>query len=209
MKLLRAAAAALAICASTSIGAAPLNYDESVSGDIPMNGSVMTLPIDLGLNTIKGQMHAFSNQLGEFDSDFDPIQLNLPDGLRVTGMSVTLANMQLVNLQNLVWQWGVLAGPPYQQTIDTCFVIVAPNPFCTNVAPTGGQLGIQQPVGATSVVIGQGATWLWDDFQQWSGSSFDYTLTITVAQVPEPSTLVLALAGLVLALGRRRSVSAR
>lgn len=209
MGFLRAAMAAIAVMASTSIGAAPLNYDESVSGDIPMNGSVMTLPIDLGTNTITGQMHAFFIHPNEFYSDFDPIQLSLPDGLRVTGMSVTLANMQVVNIQNLAWQWSVLAGLPYQQTIDTCFVIVAPNPFCTDVAPTGGPLGIQQPVGATSFVIGQGASWLWDDFQQWSGSSFDYTLTITVAQVPEPSTLILALPVLAFALGRRRSVSAR
>jgi uncharacterized protein (TIGR03382 family) len=210
MKIIRKTAAVLALCGGlASSQAAPLNYDESVSGDLAQLGNVPALWVDGGINSVRGHMHAYSisDAAGQpqFDIDFDSVELLVPEGFRVTGMAVTISDLDAINVVHLTWGWHVLAGLPWQQA-ETCFAMVAPSPFCANVAPAGGALNLNLPVDAASLVVTQGSAWLWQDQTEWHGAGFNYTLTIDVARIPEPGTAALALPmlGMLAAVSRRR-----
>lgn len=213
--LLRAAITLTVGCLCAAAGAAPLAYVESASGDLGY-GAFTVLPLDAGLNTVTGQMHALTlldaNGQYQIDSDLDPVQLHLPAGLRVTEMRVDISFIDTTsNTQAMDWRWSLLAGVPGQE-YSTCFVVVAPSAFCSTDAPNGGLLFAGMPSTASDYIVTQGVNWMGRGPLLDTGGILDYTLTVTVSAVPEPGAMFLwlcALPVIVQASRRRRSAVER
>ncbi len=206
-----AAASALSCLLGATASAATLHYDEAVDGDLIHEGLVTELGLDIGHNTVKGQMHTIVHlelPNAPWDLDFDPMNLLLPAGQQITAMRVDFSFKDTTqNTLKVEWNWRVMAWPSFTWN-DNCFVISGTEPYCSApiYSPTGGDLlgGLSPTEKRYLITLGNGM--LWNDFQKPVGGTLDYTVSIDVAPVPEPGTWLLSLAGLSLLgwLGRAR-----
>lgn len=92
---------------------------------------------------------------------------------------------------------GLMSGEAFEVQDDPCFLFVGPG------SCSGWTMGAQ----TGSVGTWDGQTLIWSGYQTSFDSSFNYTITATVAAVPEPGTLWLMLlmpALMFLSVGERK-----
>jgi hypothetical protein len=189
--------------------AAPLAYDEAISGDLGF-GAVTVLPLDVGTNTVKGRMHLYrfpnAAPASQIDWDADPVELSLPAGQQITGFSISTSfNESIGNLASFEWSWYIVVDGLTSSV--TCYAFIAPYPGCPTYSQTGGPLFAGASGNGQRFLITHASGLLWNDINADSGAWFDYTMTLNVAAVPEPtssSLAVLACASMLM-LKRRRN----
>jgi len=180
-----------------SAGAAPISYSEAVSGDLPSFTIAPLGALDTGLNTIQGRTCFTADESCQW-GDYDSFRFTLSPGFVVESVSLDFTTT-------------LLSGSSWART---GFELREVEP---NLLLGSDEFNILGPTG--SVAVFAGVLPLIDSGQfaieqrslalTGPGWFADYTWSIQVAQVPEPSSLallVLSLAGLGFTL-RRRAVS--
>ena len=182
---------AAAVFATTS-SAAPLAYQESVSGDLPGIGALPILTLDIGTNTVSGKFGR-TVDAGIIKDDSDSFAFTIPAGAVLTGS----------------FTWGNSAGNVDGGVVTFANWLL----FSGSATAYGGTfLGSLSP-GEAFPQLGGGLYNFTSDgfFSSPRGVTAlaDYTFSMTLAAtqgVPEPGTLLLAglaLAGLAATRGRR------
>jgi hypothetical protein len=182
---LKASALAAALLVAASAAAAPLAYDEGVSGDLAPF-PVTSLSLDTGVNTVTGSL-SFSGGAGL--SDFDGFLFALPTGGQVDSISFEFElSHRGATFASLT---KTLAGSP--QNVN----LLGASP----VALFASQLPLSDSPFAIEVGTHEGDV-------AWQAA---YTLTVVVSgptQVPEAGTFALLLGGCAgLMLSRRRKAN--
>jgi hypothetical protein len=177
------AAAAFVGLAVPAIGA-PLAYDEAISGDLPIDGTLPLLQLDIGTNTVTGTTGIGGG--GRFDPD--SFSFALPTGAHVDSITMVPISVILHGATNNTAAWQL------NHTVDSpivSFLSTDPVAFFPGAMPLA-----TSPFLINWSLLGCGCSAA-DDF--WQGS---YVLSLVVSSdaapvdVPEPATLLLLGAGL-------------
>ncbi len=190
-------AGACFIIAAEPTVATPLSYDEAISGDLPGGAPFPVLPLDVGVNTVTGTSDFDAASSASLSADFDDFEFTVP------------ASTQLVSVgfaSNVTSVSGSPAWMRIETFIDTgdgstalaCqenWVINQPSfsPACL-VPPSSpnGTFETVMPLDAGTYLLFMGQF----DASSPSVTDFNYTWTLTVASVPEPSSVAALVSGL-------------
>jgi hypothetical protein len=172
--------------------AAPLDYNEALSGDLSNFGSAPTpLIFDLGVNRVTGTMG------GPPDNDPDIYSFVIMPGLQLT--SIFLSPMEPRENSFFALASGSTISMTDSQTHLAAHLTRSIGELMPDLAAGGefGGLGFTAPLGA-----GTYTSW----FQETTNVRVNYTMAYTVTAIPEPAATacLLGLGGLTLALTRRR-----
>jgi len=179
----------VALTVTAAANAGPINYQESVSGDLPTFGSPLpTFTFDVGTNTISGTFGLNTN------ADFDSFAFVVPAGMRLVSAKVTLADGPGVGDMSAAG-WSLYSGSAN----------AAGGSFLESVSPTspGVYSFLSTPLGPQTYNIAA-------NFFSWGGPSpvsANYVFSFDVVATPEPVSLVvfggLIVGGAGVALRRR------
>jgi hypothetical protein len=172
--------------------AAPLDFNEALSGDLSNFGSAPTpLIFDLGVNRVTGTMG------GPPDNDPDIYSFVILPGLQLT--SIFLSPMEPRENSFFALASGSIISMTSSETHLTAHLTRGIGELMPDLAAGGelGGLGFTAPLGA-----GTYTAW----FQETTNVRVDYTMAYTVAAIPEPAAAasLLGLGVLTLALSSRR-----
>ena len=183
----RVAALAAALIAMGSVSAAPITYSESISGDLPTFAIAPIGGLDIGLNTIQGRTCFIADESCQW-GDFDSFRFTLSPGLFVQSISLDFTTTLLPGSSWARTGFELREFEPDLLLESDDFNVLGPT---GSAAAFGGVLPL--------IDSGQFAIEQRSLARTGPGWFTDYTWSIQVARVPEPSTLallVLSLAGL-------------
>jgi PEP-CTERM motif len=181
----RVAVLAAALIAMGSVSAAPLAYSEAVSGDLPSFTIAPLGALDTGLNTVRGRTCFTADGSCQW-GDFDSFRFTLSPGLVVQRISLDFTTTLLPSSSWARTGFELREVGPNLLLDSEDFNLLGP---AGSVSAFGGVLPL--------IDSGQFAIEQRSLARTGPGWFADYTWSIQVAQVPEPSTLAL----LVLAIG--------
>lgn len=186
----------------SSVRASVINYDESVVGDLAGN-SLGSLGI--GVNTISGSSSTSGVPFSTSTTDNDDFTFNLAAGTSLIDANITYSNVSVSGSDvfaikpsllfsftdlNTVYNQGVVTNLTF--SLWDIIIPFSPNdpPFSSFSSYTIALSGWSRTPPAGSPVA--------------FSSSWDYTLTLEVAQVPIPAAVWLFSSGLLCLLGISR-----
>jgi hypothetical protein len=185
----------IALLIATQAQAVPLDYRESVAGDLTFPAPAFTL--DAGINTISGNTHFNVNSPGlpRFDTDFDSFAFEIPTGLQLVSLSLsfltTTFNVAAANLELRLCSGVSACGlDPIEllgaQQVD----LLGPSPqavdFGLPLSLSSGTFSIFTAglgIGVANTSITQ-ASW-----------ATDYAWTVALQRVSEPGVVELLMLG--------------
>ena len=189
-------------------GAVPLAYNESVNGDLPENSGFPVLQLDLGINTVSGTSFVNFPNGGPNSADFDSFEFLLPANTQLVSLTysshVTLdtTNEQTLRMEAFLDTLGPLASAACQEF----YIINQTNIGPTCRVPPGNTFASALPLFAGTYLLFEGQF----QAQTFGTTNWDYTWTFAVDTVPEPASIALLGAGLLLlSPSRRRKLNER
>jgi len=173
-------AAVLASTASTA-HAAPINYSESVSGDLPETTPPAVFTLDVGVNTVSGTCGVTPS-----GNDFDSFAFIVPATMQITSGNVVLTDASGEFISS---SWALRSGSVVSTEGTLVGNLTCPSPGTVNYPGT--------PLGP-------------DSYNMWNGTftslggpgTGKYTFTMIV--IPEPATLSLLTLATAALRSRRR-----
>jgi hypothetical protein len=173
------------------VSAAPINYDEAISGDLRATSSILSstlLDFGVGVNTVSGNMGSTS-----FSSDNDGFFFILPDGSQIVSVSYWFGNINLLpDTSLLVTRFNLQTET---RSINEYFNINIIN----DTSPLSA-FSSSPPIEAdTYLMRGDGISHTSN-----GGGTWDYTWTFEVAAVPIPAAAWLFGSGLLSLIGVAR-----
>jgi hypothetical protein len=176
-------ALAASILAAAPVIASPINYQESVSGDLQDNGTFPILAFDVGTNTVGGNLG-----VGEHDS----FAFSIPVGAVLFGASVVFTDAAgLYTATNYDFRTGNVA---FAGTVLENFTVNSPGTHTFAAVPQlAGTYHLLDSVNASDggPVLGT------------ADYTFSFDVRAVPAAVPEPASMTLLLTGLA-GVGARR-----
>jgi hypothetical protein len=195
---------------STTTPAAPLHYDELVSGDLPSEPTNAFL-FDVGDNTISGNTFLFVLEPGcdHFCFDFDSFAFVLPERVQLVEVSLSFT-LDADNVSRAEAAYSLCAGLPGGS--DSCFAdsLGEQTVSFLDASPVAVVFGAAIPLATagTYTVFNSSLGIAPIDPALPEGWSADYTWTLRVQAIPNPASLPsMITALLVVALRRRRQAS--
>jgi hypothetical protein len=185
----------------TGLGAAqamPLHYQESLLGDLPQDGLLPVLALDVGVNRVDGTISVRGLTPEDAVADLDHFAFTVAAGQQLLGLSVQMQD----TLGNMAWGRWTLWQADSAQDQDGTPLEVTLKPFSPGQASVGGTWG-------TGLYQLRNDNLAWFPDPQQPLAMADYRIELTVREaippVPEPATWALAGSGLLmLALRRAR-----
>jgi hypothetical protein len=202
-KLLVAVTVATLACV-TSAQAAPIMFQEAVSGDLPAEGLLPTFTLDLGVNTVSGTVAytMFGPGVPRTVVDFDGFAFIVPAGTQVTNVSVVMTDS--IDTKMSVGIWTLYRGSNIAYTpglFGELLTCTFPFPSPTGPSSCSAQLS-SGPLRAQVYNFNS-----WAVMPRGNSATSDYTFSLTlspIATVPEPGSLALAGTVVTGLLARRR-----
>jgi PEP-CTERM motif len=187
--------AALLLLVPAVAAAAPLHYDESVSGDLsPAMPSPTVLPFDLGVNSVRGSLYS-----GVLAPDFDSFAFTIPAGHSLVSISYafTLSPKNTETVAKAGWGFDVgNTGLPAE--LGAVLVdLFGPSPqvlFDGPLPQGGGLYGFYNFSQESTPGLGWNSTY-----------QIDFVVTEAATGVPAPAALLLLGLGILAAAARRRA----
>jgi hypothetical protein len=191
---------------------APINYDESASGDISpdiASGSLTLFTLGVGVNTVAGRHGSEYDGGDSVTGDSDPFNFVIPVGARLTTLSISWAN---TTLSGAVSNGGITTCILSDSASNVLASVGEPSNRCANVVLNSSGSRV---LFADVVPLDPGA-YRWSYGRGYAGGAgswySDYRLDFTVesigVSVHEPGTLALLGLGLTgLGLSRRRKAN--
>lgn len=179
---LAALAAMLFICAASPTSAAVV-YDEAVSGDLASSGTLKSLLLASGANTVRGSV-TFS--FPDIPPDFDAFIFTVPHGLSLTDIQFTAALLEGIGAGTLDSVSMRLWTSPGGQFVGLDSKTIPTSPaaelFASNLPLTAGDYRFEFSAFGGALTSGEFRT-----------ASYEITLNLDAAPMPEPSSLALVL----------------
>jgi hypothetical protein len=183
--LLAFVVALFAFVAGASAGV--VNYDEASGGDLPDVGPLPTLTFGIGVNQVSGTV---GRQIPFFD-DFDSFAFTVPAGTRLIASTIESIDAESDFVAN---SWELYQGPAVAKAGIRLQLLIVSSP---------GSEMLLSPLGPGQYNLSH----LTMEFREPLPSLADYTFTFELVPIPEPSTAVLVIMGMVGALSIRQSNS--
>jgi hypothetical protein len=183
---------------SGAAAAAPLHYDESVSGDLPRAPTDAFL-FDVGANTISGNTYLFVLEPGcqHFCVDFDSFAFVLPERVQLAGISLSFT-LAADNVSKAQADYLLCAGLHGDQGSCLARLLGEQTVSYLDPSPVGVDFGMTLPLaGAATYTIYANSLGIAPiDPTLPEGWSADYTWTFRVAAIPGPGSLPLMITAL-------------
>ena len=210
-RAMMAVALLAAVLAARSVQAAPVQYAESVSGDLPaLPGAAFTL--DVGNNTFSGttQFLLFHNGI-HYDADVDSVAFRVPDGSKLAAISLSF-RVAAMNVSKAFSEFDLCLGIGDCAPATAAYVGARTVSYL-DASPLAVDFGAAGALGTGTYTLfdhGIGIAPL--DSRLSEGWVADYTWTLGVvavaAPVPEPEAIAMwALGTLAVLLAVRRRAS--
>jgi hypothetical protein len=190
VKILSFCTLCLIVCLNANIGQADIAYSEASDGDLAGPATPTPLgTIDLGLNTITGQL---SNSAG-FDPD--AFSFVVAGGQQLDSVSFTTVNG---SGHFFAFNDGPLSQ--FNGSGNLISTLLGNGDIGTNILD--GSLNSFGGSGLSGGPLAAGTYNVW--FQETGGATVDYSLAISTSAVPEPSSAAMIFAAAAVLASRRR-----
>ena len=181
------------------VSAAPLNYNESIDGDIRANSTLYASTVfdfDIGSNTVSGNSHIYtSTSVPANTSTHDPDSFffTLPAGSELIAVSYAYSNLDMLpDTSTLLTRFHLSneTGSLHEYFTIDFIDDASPLSAFTSSLPTGENIYKMDNDGYAVTIVG--------------GGSWDYTWTFDVVAVPIPAAVWLFGSGLIGLIGIAR-----
>ena len=176
--------------------ATPLAYNEAVSGDLPENAPFPVLPLDVGVSTVTGTSFVNFPPGGPNSADFDSFEFSVPANTQLIGITYTSTVTNDTSGDTTLRMEAFVDDVPVTKSFacQEFYIINKTSIGPTCLVPPGNTFAAALPLDAGTYLLFEG------QFQvtNFGETDWNYTWALTVEPIPEPRSIMLLSAGLVI-----------